>query len=1242
MLPSSARHRRFLHALSGLVLVLACVGLLTASAAPTAPQEEEGGSLVRALTLGETSLARGNLEGARKWARRALERDRRSIRAWRLYENWAEAAGDRDEQVWAAHKQLENSIYQNRPKREIDDLEDHLAVLDPLSRDLSTLRERYVDKLLKLADEYTADKRRHSAIRTHKEILALDPSRSESEAAIEELASAPDPSLAADAKPVDLFADVTDEWIDDHDERTKDWGDRAKLTRDNYVTQTNSGYEMMVRAAEAMEQMNAFYRVFFEYGTEEHAGGVPRIDLLIYDTRDEYLEIGGAIEWSRGFFNGSSVQTYAGGDSFETIVGVLFHEAAHQFVSLATNASGWLNEGVASFFEGTRILANGTVIMNLPANGRLFPLASRMERGFMEHVNDGIDPSDPNTTPEKAPTFAIVLSGRYAWGPPWYAPTWGVVYFCYNYQHPVDGRYVYRAAFRDFMDSLSSRLGDSAVEHFEEVILANPSAPTKGVPEASGGLALPETVEDLEPVWKDWILTLRDEQSGKVDVERPWFQWAQYAIQRKDYSVAFEQFEKALIDTPSDIDMLEGFAAFLADIRGEADRAAKLQLRAVQLLENEDPVDEKRLRSAKRKLSKYDPDRKDVEKIQAELRQAIIALVQRYYADGLYLQSMELAQRFGTELDEPSLFELYAKAIEVSGKDPTIWQLAYNETDLEGWVATGVEGWNPRGARLAAALGAYRPDSFDYRFLTYDTVTSGDYSFEAEVRVESGRGAFAGLVFGRKGATDFHALSLFPPKPDREEIAAVTAYADLTSFRGPDFKVWRHTPVRTEETDENAGLSRSEVWTKLRIDVVGTTVDAWLDGEFVSSQTFSNRDVLRGSFGLFLGPGEAQFRNVRYLARAANDPGSAIQRERRIEDLMSRGGGLNGSYLGYVPPFPTVDRWVQGEELDDWSDLGRRPVLYTMWDINSNTYIPIHEWLRSVESKWKDQGLRFISVVSPNDSETIEAYLEQNRFPGSIAVDDREGYSIGTTFETFSIDQFNLPRVLILDLDGRVVWEGDPGFSINAGWDPSVGSYVDEPLAELIKRRRLDELIPWLEWFDGEARGALADGRFGDVRERLEFASEFEARVDPAIADAQAVLGAVRAASSSLEAVADAVARDEADPALDVLIDWARDLGVEITGRDRKDLAPVRESRVAKHWGRTQDEFASWLKRNQRDPDAANPADLVAELRGLLGRFPRELADRIEADPTYATVEQLAAELPSIPAQWLAREYFRW
>ena len=65
-----------------------------------------------------------------------------------------------------------------------------------------------------------------------------------------------------------------------------------------------------------------------------------------------------------------------------------------------------------------------------------------------------------------------MLENKYQWGPPWYAPTWGVVFFLYNYQDPVDGRYVYRKAFGEFIDKSGGRVGEGAVKNFEEVVLA--------------------------------------------------------------------------------------------------------------------------------------------------------------------------------------------------------------------------------------------------------------------------------------------------------------------------------------------------------------------------------------------------------------------------------------------------------------------------------------------------------------------------------------------------------------------------------------------------------------------------------------------------------------------------------------------------------------------------------------------------------------------------------------------------
>ena len=758
-----------------------------------------------ALRRAEEFLDRGALIQSRAQIDRALERDPRSRPVWDLLARCAAAGGDLDTHIYARYRELELARAQGLANGDLRKLENALIELDPKSEDLFALGEEFLEELDDVAAKYVKDGRPHSAISVHKRILSLSPERIESLEAIEELASAPDPSLAEDAKAKDLFEGITEEFMAKHDAEHREWADRAKLKGNNYRTQTNAGYRVMVTAAEAMEQMNAFYRVFFDYGIGKSGGAVAPIELLIFKSRDEYLEkgTGPPAEWSGGQFTGGTVETYIGTGGFQGMVTTLFHEAAHQFVSLATQASGWLNEGLASFFEGCRILPNGTVLMNMPANQRLYPLANRMEEGWMEDAEDGISEDDANQTPTTSPTFRIVLENRYEWGPPWYAPTWGVVFFLYNFQDPLDGRFVYRAAFREFIDKSGGRAGDSAVGNFEEVVLANPSDPTPGLKEKSQ-LELPETVEELDVIWKDYILALRDEQSGLVEAQRPWADWAGYAIQRKEYAIAQEHFEKGLIAAPFDIDLLESFAEFLHDKQDNSDRAAKLQLRAVQLLERATEPDLDRLEEAEDRLADYDPEHRTLSNLEDSMGAAVETLVRRYLADEQPSMAMWLSWNLGTQLGSSVLFELYSEGLAVRGSGLALWELAYDEVGLQGWNTADTSNWQPKNSVLAARNGPFAEDVFDFRFLTLDRVTGGDYSIEAEVLARRGKGSFCGLVFGQKNQTTFHSLLLWPPRTNKSELATETSFVDLTSFFSDNSnKVWRHLPIGTVAEDES-------------------------------------------------------------------------------------------------------------------------------------------------------------------------------------------------------------------------------------------------------------------------------------------------------------------------------------------------------------------------------------------------------------------------------------------------------
>ncbi len=1211
---------------------------------PLSAQEEDTATYASALAAAERHLAGGHAEKSRELIERVLERDRKSIAAWDLRARWAESVENLDDQIYSLHQKYRLSIVQGAGKDELRAQRERLEELDPVARDLLAMKTDFIGKLRPIAEKYEAQGRPHSAIRVFKQVLALDPENLEAQAAIERIASLPDPSLAGDAKPKDLFEDVSDEWIREHDEAHSTWDSRATLERENYFTYTDAGYEVLVRAGEAMEQMNSFYREFFRYGTEEDGKSVPRIGLNIFKNRDEYLKlgIGPPVEWSGGHFTGSFVETYIGPGGFEEMTGTLFHEAAHQFVSLATTAVGWLNEGLASFFEGTRILPNGTVIMNMPATHRLFPLAQRMERGWMESSSDGLDSSDPNATPQTAPTFRIVLENEYAWGPAWYAPTWGVVFFLYNYQDPVDGRFVYRSAFQDFLNKSGGRSGEGAVENFEEVVLGNPSPPLKGV-EGAGAVRLPKTVEELDLVWRDWCLALRDELSGTLEVERPYLAWGRYAAANKQHVVAKEHFEKGLVAAPMDVDLLEAFAELLAEEFKNEDRATKLVLEALRGVEQTLPVDEERLRSLERRLAKLDPKQKTLTKVREEMAATARAVVSRYEAAGLPMMVMDVSWRLGMNLELSDLFDDYERAVRACGKSLSIWELAYNEQDLEGWNTQGSDGsFKAAGSFLDSTFGEYSEDVHDYQFLTLDKITAGDFSLEAKLQAERGQVDFAGFVFGQKGSQSFHGLFFVPGRKEAREGTANPDYVDLmSSFGGESTKIWRHVPI---PEDKGADRTSAGTWRTLRLDVSGRVVDLYLDGELLATHEFASREVLTGKFGLVTGRGSARFRDVRYLARDGKDRAAAIERELRMEAFEARGGGAVGfSYQGKTPPWPQVDEWVQGGRTS-WDELGPVPQLLVFFSIRQNDLVPIDKWLVALDQALSEVQLKVVCVASPNDKQELAAYLKDHPLPGDVAVDYRERFAtgIGASFESFFIDRFNLPRVLLLDLDQRVVWEGDPGVILGEGLVPPFETYVDAPLGELLERRKLREVASWLDSWRERGLPALARGDLPAAAPLLEQALEFDAQYFPEVAAATSQRTMVLAALAALPATAAALEEAGAEPALAVLLEWGAPLGFELDSKELKSFKKVLEGRISKDW-------ASALKATERFltktklPFEERSADLLARLEQLSGRFVEELAaDLASARDDVARFGALVEAASERPRLWLARERFGW
>ncbi|MEO2236981.1 MAG: hypothetical protein ABGW95_01880, partial [Candidatus Poseidoniia archaeon] len=183
---------------------------------------------------------------------------------------------------------------------------------------------------------------------------------------------------------------------------------------------------------------------------------------------------------------------------------------------------------------------------------------------------------------------------------------------------------------------------------------------------------------------------------------------------------------------------------------------------------------------------------------------------------------------------------------------------------------------------------------------------------------------FCGFVFGQKESSDFHGMVLFPGKSEVAAGTVDTGFLQLMSTVGGQPQIWRNLPVKM---DTEEGRSSTGLWHKLRIDVSGSFVDMWFDGRLMATHEFPSREVVQGSFGLLMGPGKARFRNVRYLSSDRRDPASRIERDVRLEKIRGDGSGpVDGSYLGLVPPWPNVERWVQGKR-SSWSERGPVPQL---------------------------------------------------------------------------------------------------------------------------------------------------------------------------------------------------------------------------------------------------------------------------------------------------------------------------
>src|SRR5690606_12374306 len=83
----------------------------------------------------------------------------------------------------------------------------------------------------------------------------------------------------------------------------------------------------------------------------------------------------------------------------------------------------------------------------------------------------------------------------------------------------------------------------------------------------------------------------------------------------------------------------------------------------------------------------------------------------------------------------------------------------------------------------------------------------------------------------------------------------------------------------------------------------------------------------------------------------------------------------------------------------------------------------------------------------------VRAQLEKTPIDGARIALDKPG---GPTYDRYFVKpgHHGLPRFLLLRADGRVVFEGDPGFASGSRWEPGgAPTYVDAAFDELLSGR---------------------------------------------------------------------------------------------------------------------------------------------------------------------------------------------
>ena len=647
----------------------------------------------------------------------------------------AEAGNDGDAALWYSGLALTRAGDAEEHAGAVRELRAILAELDPLDGAAGELFDGYAGEVFELGRSLYKAKLYLNAVDMYSR---CEGTVAESEAR-EQLERVYENKRAVEAL-LESGADVpiepprkrTAQWVAKFDHEHADWENAAELEGVFYTVVTNMGYELGERMLAAMEQMNRLYRDVFQY--KQRGGSMARCVVYVYRTRDEYLAAypDKELEGTGGFFQPGAnyVATYdprtaPWPGTIDTLWATLFHEASHQFTRAVSKnpIPAWLNEGTASYFEGARLLPNGTVRTNLIPEGRLRALVRALDEG--------------------SPTLREVVgfSAQGSYPGEFYAVGWGLVYFLHNWEDEESQR-VYVPVYREYLESYKSGGQHDRTARWIEYFVERAGVP--GI----------ESFDDFRERFESWARDLHELHFGPPENADRLLERAARQLEHGELDAAAESYRRALDKRPRDARAFLGLARVL-DRQKKKDAALLNYRRVLEIArDSADPAaplpsfEESAGETAKACLERVTKLHRVLGMRMTESDEAFAArageTARAYFGEDFPRTSLRL---LSDSLDllggHGDLRAQVAAITEETGFDLRRWRRLPITPELEYWWADEEDFSHADGALAGEPSGDYPVFAF-YRERLPD-----EYLFEVTVNVdERGERPAAGLIYG--------------------------------------------------------------------------------------------------------------------------------------------------------------------------------------------------------------------------------------------------------------------------------------------------------------------------------------------------------------------------------------------------------------------------------------------------------------------------------------------------------------